>query len=81
MRPKTTDPTTIMLTHNYDTNPRPVFEAQLYSTHQTHRFRMKIRKDLIHIARSESVPKYFGEHGTVVEENFETAWPRDVQGV
>ena len=51
------------------------------STHQTHRFWMKVREDLTHIAMAENVRKHFGKHGTVVEKNLETAWPRDAQGV
>ena len=42
-------------------------------------FWMKVRKDLIHIAMAENLGKHFGEYGTVVEEDFETAWPRDAQ--
>ena len=41
---------------------------------------MKVRKDLIYIAVAENVSEYFGEHGTVVEENFETARPQRCSG-
>ena len=67
------------------TTPHYRMDEELYarnvSTHQTHGFWMKVWKDLIHIAMAENVSKHFGEHGTVVEENFETAWPSDAQGV
>ena len=58
-----------------------MFDSQPNSTRQTHGFWMKVRKDLIYISMPENVSKHFGEHGTIVEENFETAWARYAQGV
>src|SRR6266550_1598020 len=51
------------------------------STDQTHGLRMKVGKNLTHVAMPENFSQHFGEHRTIVEEDFETAWPRNAQRV
>ena len=41
-------------------------------THQSHWLRVKIRKDLIHVAVSQKACEHFRQHRTIIDKNLET---------